>query len=261
MSSGGGGGAAPNQPIKIRGPFESRPPSPYFASRAQKLEKKGGEPLNMKRALFAVLALAACSTASSQSTPTPSPVPGIRAVTTNAAAIAKARADSARYPYTDADVHFMTMMIAHHAQAVRIASWAASHGASDAVQRLADRVVNGQQDDIVIMQQWLMDRQKPVPDASGAGHHMHMAGMLTEEQLRQLDAARGADFDRLFLTFMIQHHRGAVTMVKELFGSQGAAQDLLVFKFASDVQVDQTTEIARMEQMLDNLTTNQRNQP
>jgi uncharacterized protein (DUF305 family) len=77
-----------------------------------------------------------------------------------------------------------------------------------------------------------------------------MPGMLTGEQLRQLDQARGEEFDRLFLTFMIQHHRGAVAMVKALFGSYGAAQDETVFKFASDVNVDQTTEIARMEQML-----------
>jgi len=86
--------------------------------------------------------------------------------------------------------------------------------------------------------------------AMGHEHPMLMPGMLTEEQLKQLDAARGKDFDLLFLTFMIQHHKGAVQMVKELFDSYGAAQDDLVFKFASDVNVDQTTEIARMERML-----------
>jgi uncharacterized protein (DUF305 family) len=79
---------------------------------------------------------------------------------------------------------------------------------------------------------------------------MLMPGMLTDEQMQQLDAARGKDFDKLFLTFMIQHHRGAVQMVHDLFESYGAAQDDLVFKFASDVQVDQTTEIARMQRML-----------
>ena len=78
--------------------------------------------------------------------------------------------------------------------------------------------------------------------------------MLTEAQMKQLDAARGPEFDRLFLRFMIQHHRGAVTMVKELFGTYGAGQDETVFKFASDVNVDQTTEIARMEKMLFTLT-------
>jgi len=79
---------------------------------------------------------------------------------------------------------------------------------------------------------------------------MLMPGMLTDAQMNELDAARGEDFDRLFLTFMIQHHKGAVSMVKELFAAQGAGQDETVFKFASDVQVDQTTEINRMLEML-----------
>jgi uncharacterized protein (DUF305 family) len=80
--------------------------------------------------------------------------------------------------------------------------------------------------------------------------HSTMPGMLTVEQVRQLRAARGPEFDRLFLTFMIQHHRGAVTMVNELFATDGAGNDEAVFKFASDVQVDQTTEVTRMERML-----------
>jgi uncharacterized protein (DUF305 family) len=78
--------------------------------------------------------------------------------------------------------------------------------------------------------------------------------MLTDAQLRQLDRARGEEFDRLFLTFMIQHHRGAVSMVQALFGTNAAAQDETVFKFASDVSVDQTTEIARMQKMLAAIT-------
>jgi len=78
---------------------------------------------------------------------------------------------------------------------------------------------------------------------------MLMPGMLTQTQMQQLDAARDTEFDRLFLTLMIQHHRGAVSMVKDLFASTGAAQEETVFKFASDVNVDQTTEIARMERM------------
>jgi len=89
---------------------------------------------------------------------------------------------------------------------------------------------------------------------NGMEHVMLMPGMLTDEQMKQLDAARGPEFDRLFLTYMIQHHRGAVEMVKDLFGSYGAGQDETVFKFASDVNVDQTTEIARMEKMLVALT-------
>ena len=179
------------------------------------------------------------------------------------AAVAKAREDSARRPYTAADVHFMSGMIGHHSQAIVMAGWAPSHGASPSVHTLSDRIINAQRDEIATMQQWLRDRQQPVPEASAKGmkmvmdgveHEMLMPGMLTEAQMKQLEAARGKEFDRLFLTFMIQHHKGAVQMVKELFDSYGAAQDDLVFKFASDVNVDQTTEIARMEKMLVALT-------
>jgi uncharacterized protein (DUF305 family) len=138
-------------------------------------------------------------------------------------------------------------MIHHHRQAVRIAGWVPSHGASPAVQRLAERIVNAQQDEIATMRQWLQDRGQ---SEHAAGHVSHMPGLLTERQLRELDAARGEAFDRLFLADMIQHHRGAVTMVRELFATQGAAQDQTVFKFANDVSADQSTEIARMEAML-----------
>ena len=79
-----------------------------------------------------------------------------------------------------------------------------------------------------------------------------MPGMLTPQQMQQLDAARGAEFDRLYLTFMIQHHQGALTMVQQLYSNQGAGQDTYVWKFASDVEADQSTEIARMESMLNN---------
>jgi uncharacterized protein (DUF305 family) len=184
------------------------------------------------------------------------PVPGGHG---EPAAIAQARADSARLPYTAADIHFMSSMIGHHAQAIVMSGWAPTHGASHSVQTLAERIINAQQDEIVTMQRWLRDRQQPVPDATTMGMNMVMngveqvmlmPGMLTEAQMKQLDAARGPEFDRLFLTFMIQHHRGAVSMVKDLFDTYGAGQDETVFKFASDVNVDQTTEIARMEKML-----------
>jgi uncharacterized protein (DUF305 family) len=192
------------------------------------------------------------------------------------AAIARARADSARYPYTKADIDFMSGMIHHHAQAIAMSQWAPTHGASAEVQRLAARIINAQRDEIGTMQRWLRVRNQPVPEpghddmvmdstmhggmagmhdmhhGSGAHamHEMLMPGMLTEAQMTELDAARGREFDRLFLTFMIQHHSGAVSMVKDLFGTYGAAQDELVFKFANDVNVDQTTEIARMRKML-----------
>lgn len=180
-------------------------------------------------------------------------------VQSDLAAIAKAREDSARRPYTAADIHFMSGMIGHHAQAIRMAGWAPTHGASASVRTLCERIINAQRDEIATMQQWLRDRRQPVPEADpmgmkmvmdGVEHTMLMPGMLTEEQMKQLDAARGKEFDKLFLTDMIQHHKGAVQMVKELFDSYGAAQDDLVFKFASDVNVDQTTEIARMQRML-----------
>lgn len=162
--------------------------------------------------------------------------------------------------HTAADVHFMSGMIHHHAQAVLIAQWAPTHGASAELQRLSERIVVAQNDEIAIMQNWLKDKNQPVPVATpgpmrmamnGMDHAMLMPGMLTEEELKQLDAAHGAEFDRLFLTFMIRHHEGALTMVDELFASPGAAQDETVFRFASDVFADQTTEIRVMQQMLD----------
>jgi uncharacterized protein (DUF305 family) len=164
-----------------------------------------------------------------------------------------------RYPFTEADVHFVTGMISHHAQAIVMAGWAPTHDASEAMRRLCDRIINAQTDEIVLMQAWLRDRNQPVPEAkpmpvkmmmNGMEHEMMMPGMLTDEQMRQLDAARGGEFDRLFLTFMIQHHRGAVTMVEQLFNSPGAGQDEAVYKFTSDIYADQTTEIERMQKML-----------
>jgi uncharacterized protein (DUF305 family) len=202
-------------------------------------------------ALAAASALAACSHAPAgalRTTPQPSPD-----TQGQLSAVARARADSARRPYTEADIHFMSGMIGHHSQAILMAGWAPSHGASASVRTLAARIVNAQQDEIHTMQQWLRDRGQPVPEA-GAHMMMPMPGMLTDEQLEQLDAARGGDFDRLFLRDMIQHHRGAVSMVQALFGTRGAARDELVFKFANDVNVDQSTEIARMERMLAGLT-------
>jgi uncharacterized protein (DUF305 family) len=177
----------------------------------------------------------------------------------DSAAIANAKPDATRYPFTEADVHFVSGMIGHHAQAITMARLAETHTTSTSIKTLAGRVINAQQDEITIMQQWLKDRGQQVPEPSRTGvkmtmngmtHEMSMPGMLTEAQLKQLDDARGKRFDELFLRFMIQHHQGAVTMVKELFSTRGAGLDETVFKLASDVNVDQTTEINRMQQML-----------
>ncbi len=162
--------------------------------------------------------------------------------------------------YTQADVDFMQGMIAHHAQALIMSRMAESHGADSEIRTLAARIINAQNDEIATMQRWLEDRGEVVPEVHiegidlmvhGVGdHHLHMPGMLTAEQLEQLDAARGPEFDRLFLTFMIQHHTGAVDMVEHLFNTDGAAAGDETFKLASDIQVDQRTEIARMQLML-----------
>jgi uncharacterized protein (DUF305 family) len=173
--------------------------------------------------------------------------------------VEQARIDSIRRPYTAADIEFMSGMIGHHAQAVKMAGWAESHGASKSLQIYCGRVAMAQTAEIGLMSAWLKDRNQPVPDPDPRGMRMKMngqdmfmmmPGMLTEEQMKQLDAARGMEFDRLFLTFMIQHHKGAITMVDTLFHTPGAGQDEIVFKFANDVQADQSTEIDRMEQML-----------
>jgi uncharacterized protein (DUF305 family) len=174
---------------------------------------------------------------------------------------AQSAAGGGHPPYHPADAQFMTGMIAHHAQAVLIAGWAPTHGASPSVQTLCERIVVGQTDEIMLMQTWLGDRGEPVPDGTahymaGMDHdmagmdHARMPGMLTSEQLAQLDAARGPEFDRLFLTFMIQHHRGAIIMVDQLFATQGAGEEEKTYRLASDVYADQTTEIGRMEKML-----------
>jgi len=165
-------------------------------------------------------------------------------------------ADTARHGYTAADVRFMSGMIYHHAQAILIAGWARSHGAGPSVQTLCDRIVASQTDEINLLSRWLADRHEAVPHPDPEhsmmpemdAAHM-MPGMLSAAQLVQLDSARGPDFDELFLRFMIQHHQGAITMVNELFAA-GAGEENPVYKMASSVFADQTTEIERMQRML-----------
>lgn len=151
--------------------------------------------------------------------------------------------------YTAADVRFMSGMIHHHAQAVKMAALATSHRASARVALFCEKVDVSQRDEIKMMQAWLREREQTVADVNDP-HPMVMPGMLTGEQFSQLVKAEGAAFDKLFLTFMIQHHQGALKMVADLFASPGAGRASEVFRFASDVDADQRAEIDRMQQML-----------
>ena len=171
---------------------------------------------------------------------------------------AEQRALGIYQPYSDADIAFMTGMIPHHAQAVIMAGWAPTHGARSDVAILCERIVVGQADEIRSMQQWLSDHGLPVPDATatrmkmkmnGVEHDMLMPGMLSDEEMAELDKARGREFDRLFLIGMIKHHQGAIDMVNDLFKAYGAAQDDTIYKFASDVFADQSIEIQVMRKM------------
>lgn len=201
-------------------------------------------------ALLATLAIAGCSTAiqSSSSSRQGAGDAGGSVLTP----AAQAKADSGRPAYTKADVQFMQGMILHHAQALVMAGWAPTRAQRSAIKVLAERIDVSQRDEIAFMERWLRERRQTVPEthaAHGMSDHI-MPGMLTAEQLAQLEKARGAEFDRLFLTFMIQHHEGALSMVTDLFATPGAGQDVYVFRFASDVEADQTAEIERMRSML-----------
>ncbi len=230
-------------------------------------------PLRTFALALGVLAITGCG-AAGRAGPESAPEPVSDASAPDAAAdraqlerlesIARARADSARSRVHPADVEFMQGMIHHHAQAVVMSRMAPEAGAAPSLLTLTGRILNAQRDEITLMQQWLRDRDQSVPEVDDEGRiaatddssmhaHMHMPGMLTPAQLDELSRARGADYDRLFLAFMIQHHEGAVAMVDDLFAIDGAAQDDAVFKIASDIQVDQRTEIARMQRMLDAL--------
>jgi uncharacterized protein (DUF305 family) len=155
--------------------------------------------------------------------------------------------------YTKADVEFMQGMIAHHAQAIVMSRMAESHGANPQVLKLSNKIDQSQVPEIRIMQGWLQRNNQFVPDTS-SWHNMMMAGMLTTEQLAELDAARGIEFDRAYLRLMIQHHVGALKMVDDLFNVALAGQEVDVNVFANDVVTAQTTEIGIMQRLLTQLT-------
>ena len=147
--------------------------------------------------------------------------------------------------YTKADVEFMQGMIAHHAQAVYMSRLAVGHGANPKVLALATMIDQLQIPEIVIMQNWLRRNNQFAPDTS-SWHTMTMAGMLTDAQIKTLNAAQGIEFDRKFLEYRIQHHSGALKMVEDLFATPGAGQEVDTNVFANDVVTVQTGEIGIM---------------
>jgi uncharacterized protein (DUF305 family) len=179
--------------------------------------------------------------------------PGKRSTTITPAAAAATTAHKVH----DADVAFMQGMIHHHAQAVEMVDLLRTRVESPSLRAFGERIAISQTDEIQYMKDWLTERGKPVMDhSSHAGHEGHamamplMPGMLTPAQMAALAKAKGAEFDRLFLTGMIQHHEGALTMVDELFAVPGAGQDAALYDFASDIDNTQRAEIDIMRAML-----------
>lgn len=190
---------------------------------------------------------------------------------------AAAQGANAGKDYTPADAKFMQMMIVHHAQAVVMSNWAATHGARADVAILCKRIALSQYDEIDLMQHWLLKRHLSAPDpldmrtphkgpvTDSSPMHMPgmdmgnppmmMSGMLTPDEMRQLDAAHGTEFDRLYLTGMMKHHQGAVDMVAALFATPGGGQQSELFGFATDIDASQRVEINRMRAMLQSLPT------
>jgi uncharacterized protein (DUF305 family) len=159
-------------------------------------------------------------------------------------------------PRSPADVEFMQGMIVHHGQAVEMTAMIASHTQNKSLRSLGARISSSQSDEIKFMKRWLAARGESVPKAMpempGMSHDKMtlMPGMLTAQQMEALRKAKGAEFDRLFLVGMIQHHNGALTMVKDLFDTAGAGQDAELFNFATDADNTQRAEIGIMETML-----------
>ncbi|MCE2901149.1 MAG: DUF305 domain-containing protein [Gemmatimonas sp.] len=151
--------------------------------------------------------------------------------------------------YTKADVEFMQMMIAHHAQAIVMARMAESNSSNAQLLKLSRKIDQSQMPEIQIMQDWLRRHDQVAPDTS-SWRTVRMDGMLSDEELQALNAARGAAFDRLFLNGMIKHHAGAIKMVDDLFKSPGAGQEVDANVFANDVVVAQTAEIGIMRRLL-----------
>lgn len=170
------------------------------------------------------------------------------------------QADAEARKYAPADVEFMQGMIPHHAQAIIMSRWAVERTSRQDVKVLAEKIINAQTDEIRSMRKWLADRHEEVPDSNstrhkmkmnGMVHEMLMPGMLTDEQMADLDKARGKEFEKAFLNGMIYHHLGAIGMVRDLLSHGDAGHDDTVFRFAGDVEADQSAEVHRMRLMLE----------
>jgi uncharacterized protein (DUF305 family) len=204
--------------------------------------------------LLAAAAGAACKTASGgSSTGTRILQPGAPGQDTRTISTEQAT-DLSKVQATPADVKFMQGMIGHHAQAVEMVQLLNQNSTNPVMKRLGLRIQVSQDDEMNMMRKWLADRGQAIP-----GPHAHhepggfMPGMLTTEEMATLAAAKGVEFDRLFLRGMIKHHGGAIMMVEELFKTPGAGQEGGIFAFASDVDADQRMEIDRMGAMLKEL--------
>jgi len=200
-------------------------------------------------ALLAAMLLSSCRTAGEQR---PALVqPGAPGESTRVIDATKA-IDSSRIRPTATDVRFMQGMIGHHAQALEMTALLTSRTDREDMRLLGKRIELSQADEIALMQRWLVTHGETAPDVHA--HHAHgaalMPGMLTPEEMNRLERAKGREFDRLFLEFMIKHHDGALVMVNELFSADGAGEEPEIFAFASDVDTDQRIEIDRMSAML-----------
>jgi uncharacterized protein (DUF305 family) len=209
---------------------------------------------------LAILVSAACRTGGVGQAPKSAPPPASAPIVQPGAPGQPSRvitadkaADLSQVEFIDADIKFMQGMIGHHAQALEMVALIPSRTRRDTLRLLGERIDISQKDEIQMMQQWLSTRGQQVPGLTAM--HAHgatlMPGMLTEEEMARLGRAKDAEFDRLFLEGMIKHHEGALSMVKQLFATPGAGQDVSIFSFASDVDADQRMEIERMGAMLD----------
>jgi uncharacterized protein (DUF305 family) len=200
--------------------------------------------------IIAALAAGACGSAGAGGAP-PIVQPGAPGEASKVVGAEQAR-DLSKVGFTPADVKFMQGMIHHHAQAVDMTQLLATRTQSEDMKKLALRIELSQNDEMKMMRRWLEVRGQEIPGPHA--HHMPgapmMPGMLTAEEMARLAAAKGTEFDRLFLEGMLKHHNGALIMVEELFKTPGAGQDSEIYAFASDVDADQRMEMDRMAQML-----------